>query len=127
MREARLKRGDIAEAEFAVGQYDEIEDPGCREFKIGEGDWPFKGFVVRQGESVFAYQNYCMHAGHPLNWKPDSFLTQDGANIICSSHGAIYDIPTGTCIAGPCPGKKLWSLPAEVRDGVVFVRAPAGK
>ena len=113
--------------EVVVCSLEELDDPGSMEFRIGEGDWPFKGFVVRQGESVFAYQNYCMHAGHTLNWKPDSFLTRDGANIICSSHGAIYDIPTGTCIAGPCPGKMLRSLPAEVRDGVVFVRAPVEK
>lgn len=124
MRETKFKKVDFVEAEIAVGQFNELDDPGCREFKIGEDDWPFKGFIVRQGETVFAYQNYCMHVGHPLNWKPDSFLTRDGANIICSSHGAVYDIPTGKCIDGPCPGKKLRSLPAEVRDGVVFVRGP---
>ena len=97
--------------EVAVGSVDELEDPGSREFRIGEGEWPFKGFVVRQGDDVFAYQNFCRHLGHPLNWKPDSFLTRDRANIICSSHGATYEISTGLCIAGPCLGKKLRSLP----------------
>jgi nitrite reductase/ring-hydroxylating ferredoxin subunit len=113
--------------EVAVERFDELEDPGCREFRIGEDDWPFKGFVVRQGDEVFAYQNYCMHVGHPLNWMPHDFLTQDGTEIICSSHGAIYEIATGLCIAGPCLGKSLRPLPAEIRDGVVFVRAPKGK
>ena len=113
--------------EVAVGTIDELEDPGSREFRIGEGDWPFKGFVVRQGDDVFAYQNYCMHLGHPLNWMPDSFLTRERANIICSSHGAIYEISTGLCIAGPCLGKRLRSLPIAVRDGVIFVRGPSGK
>ena len=124
MQEKKFKEVDLMGAEIAVGEFNKLDNPGCREFKIGEGDRPFKGFIVRQGETVFAYQNYCMHIGHPLNWKPDSFLTRDGANIICSSHGAVYDIPTGECIAGPCIGKKLRSLPAEVRDGVVFVRGP---
>lgn len=114
-------------AEVAVGRLDELTDPGSREFRIGEGDWPFKGFVVRQGEGVFAYQNHCMHVGHPLNWMPDGFLTQDRSNIICSSHGAIYEISTGLCIGGPCLGKKLRPLPAEIRDGVVFVRGPTGR
>lgn len=113
--------------EVSVGRFDELEDPGCREFQIGDGDWPFKGFVVRQGNAVFAYQNYCMHVGHPLNWKPDSFLTKDGANIICSSHGAVYEIATGECIGGPCPGKKLRSLPTEIREGVIYVRGPTGR
>jgi nitrite reductase/ring-hydroxylating ferredoxin subunit len=81
-----------APREVPVCRLDALEDPGCKEFRIGEGDWPFKGFVVRQGDAVYAYQNFCMHAGHPLNWREDSFLTGDGRQIICASHGAIYDI-----------------------------------
>ena len=114
-------------AEVAVGRFDELADPDSREFRIGDGDWPFKGFVVRQGNDVFAYQNSCKHLGHPMNWKPDSFLTQDNANIICSSHGAIYEIDTGLCIGGPCLGKSLSALPVEIRDGVIFVRGPVGQ
>ena len=71
--------------EVVVGRLEDIEDPGCREFEIGDGDWPFKGFVVRRGNDVFAYQNYCMHVGHPLNWMPDAFLTKDRQAIICAS------------------------------------------
>ncbi len=72
-----------------------------------------------------AYQNFCMHAGHPLNWKPDGFLTGDGSQIICSSHGAIYEIESGECVAGPCPGRKLRPVEVEIRDGEVVVRGPA--
>ena len=109
---------------MAVGPVDDITDPGCREFTLGDGDWPFKGFIVRQGNEIYAYQNYCVHAGHPLNWKPDSFLTPDGSQIICASHGAVYEIKSGVCVAGPCPGKKLRALDVEIRDGVVVVRVP---
>ena len=108
-----------------VGLVSDLDDPGCREFTIGEGDWPFRGFIVRQGDEVYAYQNFCMHAGHPLNWKPDGFLTGDGSQIICSSHGAIYEIESGECVAGPCPGKKLRPVEVEIRDGEVVVRGPA--
>jgi len=107
-----------------VGCLDELDDPGCREFSIGDGDWPFKGFVVRKGERIFAYQNYCMHVGHPLNWKPDGFLTKDGSQIICSSHGAVYEIESGNCVGGPCPGKVLRAVDVEVREGQVVVRGP---
>ena len=103
---------------------DEIDDPGSKEFRIGEGDWPFKGFVVRQGDELYAYQNFCMHAGHPLNWRPDGFLTGDGSQIICASHGAIYEIKSGECVSGPCPGKKLRPVALEVREGDVVVRGP---
>ena len=44
--------------EVEVGRLDEIDDPGCREFRIGDGDWPFNGFVVRKGGAVYAYQNF---------------------------------------------------------------------
>ena len=111
--------------EVRVGLLAELDDPGCREFSIGEGDWPFTGFVVRQGDEVHAYQNYCMHAGHPLNWAPDKFLTKDRSAIICASHGALYDIESGECFAGPCRGKSLRRVAVEVRDGVVYVSGPA--
>ena len=109
-----------------VGLLDELPDPGCREFTIGSGDWPFKGFVVRQGDQVFAYQNYCAHVGHPLNWAPDAFLTKDRSNIICASHGAMYEIESGLCIAGPCLGKTLHPVEVRVTDGTVIVRGPSG-
>lgn len=107
-----------------VGRLDELSDPGCREFTIGTGDWPFKGFVVRQGDAVYAYQNFCAHAGHALNWQEDKFLTADGKQIICASHGAIYEIESGKCIAGPCPGKKLRAVEVTVKNGDVVVRGP---
>ena len=110
--------------EVIVGRLDEIEDPGCREFQIGDGEWPFKGFVVRRGDEVYAYQNYCVHVGHPLNWMPDSFLTKDRKAIICASHGAMYEIESGFCVAGPCKGKSLRQVPVDVRDGVVYVSGP---
>ena len=103
---------------------DTLADPGSREFEAGEGDWPFRGFVVRRGQGVWAYRNFCAHAGHPLNWKPHAFLTRDGAHIICASHGALYEPDTGLCVAGPCPGKTLRALPVEIRDGEVWVGVP---
>ena len=113
--------------EVAVGRLDELADPGCREFQIGEGDWPFRGFIVRRGQSVYAYQNTCVHVGHPLNWLPDGFLTKDGAAIVCASHGARYEIDTGRCFAGPCTGKSLRKVDCEVRSGVVYVTGPTGR
>lgn len=111
-------------SEIEIGPIDALPDPGCREFQIGGGDWPFRGFVVRRGDTVVAYQNYCMHAGHPLNWKPDSFLTPGNDAIICASHGALYDIGSGDCIGGPCHDKSLRPVDVTVRNGVIFVRGP---
>lgn len=111
-------------AEVKVGRFDELPDPGCREFSIGDGDWPFRGFVVRQGEAVYAYQNFCRHVGHQLNWMPDDFLSKDRTAIQCASHGALYEIDTGLCFRGPCTGQSLRRVDVEVRDGVVYVTGP---
>lgn len=116
----------MSEVEVEVGPLEDIDDPGCREFVIGDGDWPFRGFIVRQGGDVFAYQNFCIHAGHPLNWKPDEFLTAERDRIVCASHGALYDIATGVCSGGPCRGKQLDRVDVAVRDGDVIVTGPAG-
>jgi nitrite reductase/ring-hydroxylating ferredoxin subunit len=111
----------MSDIEIEVGKLDELGDPGCREFQIGDGDWPLHGFVVRQGDAVFAYENYCAHVGHPLNWMPHAFLTKDRSSIICASHGALYEIDSGLCFAGPCLGKSLRKVAAAVRNGVVYV------
>ncbi len=115
---------DVDLEELTIGPFADLDDPGCREFCIGEGDWPFKGFVVRKGKTVFAYQNFCMHVGHPLNWQPDRFLTEDGNQIVCASHGALYDIETGLCTSGPCPGQQLRPVQVEIRDGNIVVIGP---
>lgn len=112
----------MSETEVAIGKLEELGDPGCREFQVGGGDWPLHGFVVRQGDAVHAYENYCMHVGHPLNWMPDAFLTKDRSSIICASHGALYEIDTGLCFAGPCLGKSLRRVAVSVRDGTIFVK-----
>ncbi len=110
--------------EIAVGRLDDLDDPGCREFAIGEGDWPFRGFVVRKGDDVYAYQNFCVHVGHPLNWSPDRFLTIDCSAIICASHGATYEIETVYCYAGPGSGRSLRRVDVRVDDGIVYVTPP---
>lgn len=99
----------------------ELADPGAREFTMGEGDWPLRGFVVRSGNAVRAYVNHCPHAGFPLNWTPDGFLAPDSRLILCSMHGAVFEIETGLCISGPCDGLKLRALPVRVERGYVML------
>jgi nitrite reductase/ring-hydroxylating ferredoxin subunit len=72
---------------------------------------------------VYAYVNVCPHAGRALNWKPGAFLTRQGNLIMCSAHGAIFEIETGICVAGPCPGARLRALAARVSGGLVDVAA----
>jgi nitrite reductase/ring-hydroxylating ferredoxin subunit len=109
----------------AICRVTELSDPGTRAFTVGSGDWPLKGFVVRKGAQVFAYVNRCPHAGHPLNWQANDFLTLDDTIIICRSHGALFDLSTGLCVAGPCAGANLRSIAVRIEhDYVMLVDDP---
>jgi nitrite reductase/ring-hydroxylating ferredoxin subunit len=99
---------------------------GARGFFLGEGEWPFRGFVVLQGDSVFAYANVCPHARHPLDLQPDEFLVETGDMLRCSSHGALFRPQTGECVFGPCVGQNLLALNVRIdQAGVIHVTAPA--
>lgn len=111
--------------EHAVARLDEIDNPGAKGFLVGNGDWPFRGFVVRQDDALTAFTNVCPHARHPLDMQPDAFLTENGRMIRCASHGALFRPDNGDCVAGPCVGAKLLRLDLRVDDtGTIYVRAP---
>ena len=99
----------------------ELDATGSKGFAVGDGDWPLRGFLVRTAKGVAAWINTCPHAGHPLNFRPDRFLTPDGNLILCASHGALFTRDTGLCIAGPCPGQSLTPVPIEVVGGFVML------
>jgi nitrite reductase/ring-hydroxylating ferredoxin subunit len=99
----------------------ELADPGAKGFTMGEGEWPLRGFVVRRGGSVHAYVNHCPHAGFPLNWSPDAFLAPDAPLILCSMHGALFEVETGLCLSGPCDGLRLRALAVRVVRGYVLL------
>lgn len=116
-----------ADAEHVACRFDELADPGAREFVVGAGEWPFHGFVVRRAGVVYAYANVCPHKGHPLNLADDDFLVtvQGGGPMLrCASHGALFVPENGLCVFGPCSGRSLRQLPCRVQDGAVLVRAP---
>jgi nitrite reductase/ring-hydroxylating ferredoxin subunit len=94
---------------------------GCREFRLGRGDWPLRGFVVQVGEGVRAYVNRCAHLNYPLNYMPHQFLSHDGSMIQCFVHGAIFEKSTGYCVAGPCSGLSLIALPVRLEADYVLL------
>ncbi len=112
--------------QWPVCRFEDLPDPGARGFYVGDGDWPFRGFVVRKGADVFAYANICPHRRHPLDLLEDQFLVDDGQLIRCASHGALFIPETGICIAGPCTGQSLMELRVQFDDDRnVLVTAPA--
>lgn len=80
--------------------------------------------VQRIGDSVRAWLNVCPHAGRRLDYAPGQFLRKDEL-IICAVHGATFDCASGICVAGPCRGESLRTLPVRVVDGEVHMPAAA--
>jgi len=70
-------------------------------------------FVVKKFDRLYAYHNRCPHLGVPLEWLPDKFLDTGAELIQCATHGALFVIESGECVAGPCSGQQLRPLALE--------------
>lgn len=93
---------------------DEISDPGGKGFVFGEGKARREIFVMRKGGQVWGYANRCPHAGIPLDWQPDQFLDPSKTLIQCATHGALFGLEDGLCVAGPCKGKALTKIAVHI-------------
>ena len=94
----------------------DIAERGAKGFMFRDGEKLFMGFVVRRNGEVRGWIDRCPHTGLPLAPLPDRYLTRENDLIICSSHGALFRIGSGVCVAGPCAGRALWPWPVRV-DG----------
>jgi len=74
--------------------------------------------LVRDGDDVRAWFNYCQHWRDVNLDKGDGAMIRDG-ELVCSRHGATFEKTDGECTFGPCEGAVLDEL--EIRttaDGV---------
>jgi nitrite reductase/ring-hydroxylating ferredoxin subunit len=78
-------------------------------------------FALKRDGQIFIYRNSCPHLGVELNWLEDQFLDADNALIQCATHGALFAIDTGECLAGPCRGKYLQAIPFAIVDDRIEV------
>jgi len=105
-----------------ICQLTDIEDGDARGFDINFDNESLNIVCVRQGQRVFAYKNSCPHTGVNLEWLPDKFLDDSLQYLVCSTHGALFQLEDGYCVAGPCHGESLTSLTVSVKAGDVLCR-----
>ena len=80
---------------LAPGQALAVEVSGLGVLLVGTVDGPR------------AFHNVCPHQGRSLDFAPGEFLfTRDG-RLVCPHHGAAFELPSGTCVQGPCEGDGL--------------------
>lgn len=99
---------------------DTIAEGQSKGFELADGR---SLFAVRHDGQVYLYRNRCPHRGIELNIQEDEFLDMDGALIICSTHGALFQIDNGECLAGPCQGEWLETVAYAVEEGELKVAA----
>ena len=96
---------------------DEVAEGQSRGFEVaGE-----KVFAVRKDGQLYAYRNRCPHRGIPLEWLPEQFLDSSASLIQCATHGALFLIESGECVAGPCAGQMLQTLACQEQDDSIWV------
>lgn len=101
-----------------------IPDGEARGFTLGDAEGrPLDVLVARDGDRFHGYLNSCPHAGTPLDWVPDRFMAPDGEHLACATHGALFRVADGHCVAGPCAGDRLTPAPVRVEAGRVLLAA----
>lgn len=72
-------------------------------------------FVVKHKGVLHGFLNDCPHwPGSPLAWKRDGYLNCNATRIVCSGHGAEFEIATGRCTLGPCLGQSLTPVELQI-------------
>lgn len=72
--------------------------------------------ICRIDSTYFALANRCTHAAWPLAAEP-----LEGNEIVCTLHGARFDVRDGTPTGGPA-SKPLATFAVELREGEVYVK-----
>ncbi|HEX3485681.1 MAG TPA: Rieske 2Fe-2S domain-containing protein [Micropepsaceae bacterium] len=121
--EAHLQDGRAVTAVFLC-RTEALQDPGTWNVVLGEGDEELDIVIVRTKGTFHAYINSCPHQFIPLETFPNHFLTEDKKYLVCSGHGARFELATGACYSGPCLGKGLDRLAIEEKDGVLYLTEP---
>ena len=95
---------------------DDLVEGDPRGFELGDGTDRLDVVVLRRGDRLIAYRNECPHAGSPLDLMPDQFLSADGRYLQCHTHGALFRIEDGMCVAGPCIGRALTAIAVRTEN-----------
>src|SRR5690242_16131677 len=113
VRPAARREALMSEADSLLCRIEELPDGGCRGFdptQCGRDTL----FVIRRDQQLYAYLDACPHYGTtPMAWRKDAYLNSAGDRIVCSAHGALFDITNGRCTLGACLGQSLTPVRVE--------------
>jgi nitrite reductase/ring-hydroxylating ferredoxin subunit len=119
-----MSSGDKQPKGKLVGAVGEIEHGQSKKFLLRRGQRDIEALLVNFEGRHFAYINRCPHTGITLDWVNNQFFSSDNRYIMCATHGAVFEPPTGECVWGPCFGLSLQNVPVEIKDGQIYARLP---
>jgi nitrite reductase/ring-hydroxylating ferredoxin subunit len=106
-----MARASTDEAALRLGAASDVPEGGARGY-VEAGI-----FVVRKAGVLHAYRDACPHYGDTLlAWRRDAYLDAAGDRIVCSAHGAQFEIATGLCVLGPCLGQSLTRVALHLNE-----------
>lgn len=84
------------------------------------------GFLLHLASGFVAYRNACPHWGVTLDMDMGGFYDAKTERVFCRTHGALFVVPSGECVRGPCLGDSLdqWTCAVDGDDVVVDVPTP---
>ncbi|MGB8223355.1 MAG: Rieske (2Fe-2S) protein [Polyangiales bacterium] len=110
--------------EVWVCREEELRDRVVRTAQLGCDDdgLPIFAMLLRdQRGAIVAYRNLCRHLPVPLDGGTGELLSDDGAHLVCGTHGATYRVLDGYCVEGPCEGLALHRLFVREDRGDLYV------
>lgn len=111
----------MADSERVICVSDALQEAGRGvRFEIDYFGRAAPAFVVRFEGQVHGYLNRCGHVPMQLDWTEGEFFDDTKRDLLCSTHGAVYETHTGRCIGGPCRGTPLLKLVIVERDGHIY-------
>lgn len=119
-----MGKGEKQSTRRFVGSVGEFEHGKSKKFTLRRGHRELEALLVNFQGQHFAYINRCPHTGITLDWVNNQFFSSDNRYIMCATHGAVFEPPTGECIWGPCLGLSLQSVPVEIEEGRIYARLP---
>ena len=83
---------------------------------LPDGTIARSALIGRSDGAIVAYANVCRHLAVPLDYGDGDVTDEDGEDLRCRHHGAVFAAASGQCVVGPCQGRSLWRFTVEV-DG----------
>jgi nitrite reductase/ring-hydroxylating ferredoxin subunit len=107
-----------------VCREEDLRDGTVRTVALGydHDGLPIMALLLRdENGDIVAYRNLCRHLPVPLDGGTGELLSEDGAHLICGTHGATYRLQDGYCVEGPCEGLALQRLYVREDRGELYV------